>query len=227
MTCCSPTDEWRFSPVRKCAVVFGATSPVGRAVVRAALAEGYELTAVVPAAKGMGYADARVTVVEGDVLDSTGVTAAIVEDAAVFVALERASGSPHVLETAVRHIAAGCRARGVKRIVVLGIGGARLPTDAEPSLAVSVARWVRGATGAHDGDDVIRAVDWLRASKLEWTLVRVAALHDGASSDGKYTMGDAQLGMEAVSREDVAHAMVSCVENHLFVRQTPVVVPAS
>ena len=73
--------------------------------------------------------------------------------------------------------------------------------------------------------DAADHVERVRATDLDWTVVRAPRLGDG-NGTGDYRSGDIQLGFASVARADVARMILDCVEEETYVRELPKVGPA-
>ncbi len=96
------------------------------------------------------------------------------------------------------------------------------PTDT-PSLrfrlAVGLIR--RLAPGAYE--DIVRTADVVRASELDWTLVRVSLLSDGPMT-GRVNVGRVSRGIGMrLRRADLARFLLEQVQDTRYVRQAPLI----
>jgi len=185
--------------------VFGATGSVGRHLVSQALARGHRVTAFTRHPESIDPAP-RLEVVRGDVLDPAAVRAAIEGRDAVVVALGdgRRGG---VREAGTRAVVDAMTASGVRRLVcqsTLGAGDSRGNLDLFWK-HVMFGLLLRRAYADHQ-----RQEDVVRASALDWTIVRPAAFTDGPET-GDYRLGfgpDDRTTTLKISRADVAHALL-------------------
>jgi putative NADH-flavin reductase len=202
-------------------VVFGATGRTGRPLVRRALGAGHEVVAFartpsalddLVAALDDGHRE-RLTVVEGDVLDADAVATAVGGADAVTNVLGHADGSPDdVLERGGRHVLDAMCDRGVDRYVVLTGAGVRTDRDPGQSIGSRVMGGLLGLVAADLLADSEAHVDDVRASGLDWTVLRAPRLTDGEAT-GSYELGYLDLGLGAtLSRADAAAAMLDVLE---------------
>ncbi|MGW4847815.1 NAD(P)-dependent oxidoreductase [Nocardia brasiliensis] len=199
--------------------VFGATSTVGRLVVEQALAEGHQVTAFTRSATGLTQRHERLDIVEGDVLDSNSVQRAVAGQDAVLVSLGagrkgviRAEGTRAVIEAMNR--------TGVKRLIVqttLGVG------DSKANLNflwkyVMFGLLLRQAFADHVQQEV-----YVRASDLDWTIVRPSAFTDGPRTGGfrrGFPADERGLSLK-IARADIAAFMLEQLTDTTYLRQAP------
>jgi putative NADH-flavin reductase len=132
-------------------MVIGATGEIGNAVTRAALERGHDVTAFVRSPEKLGSLRDRVRVVVGDLADADAVAAAVAGHDAVVSALGSSPDASQldVPATAMRHILAGMRAGGIRRLVGLA-GSARRSPGCASRVAMCVppwSSWPRATTG--------------------------------------------------------------------------------
>jgi putative NADH-flavin reductase len=188
------------------ALVIGGTGGTGLATIKALLAGGHEVTALVRDASRLPALDG-VRVVTGDVLDAGAVAEAVAGQDAVFVTLGMTRGRPtaaDVCSAGTRHVVKAMQAAGVKRLLVvttLGMGETRSQAPLLFRLVMATILKPQIADKA-----VQEAV--VKASGLDWTLVRPVGLSSKPGT-GDYVVDPARVRKMQVSREDVAAAMVA------------------
>lgn len=188
--------------------VFGATGSVGRHVVTQALADGHRVTAFTRRPDSIEPA-LGLDVVVGDVLDPAAVRAAVEGRDAVIVALGdgRRGG---VREAGTRTVVEAMDATGVRRLVCQSTLGAG---DSRGNLNFVWKRLMFGLLLRKAYADHQRQEEVVRASTLDWTLLRPSAFTDGAMT-GTYNSGfgpDDRSTALKISRADVAHALLAQV----------------
>ncbi|MGX1771341.1 NAD(P)-dependent oxidoreductase [Nocardia brasiliensis] len=199
--------------------VFGATSTVGRLVVEQALAEGHQVTAFTRSATGLTQRHERLDIVEGDVLDSNSVQRAVAGQDAVLVSLGagrkgviRAEGTRAVIEAMNR--------TGVKRLIVqttLGVG------DSKANLNFLWKYVMFGLLLRQAFADHVQQEAYVRASDLDWTIVRPSAFTDGPRTRGfrrGFPAGERGLSLK-IARADIADFMLEQLTDTTYLRQAP------
>jgi len=153
--------------------------------------------------------DPRVTVVEGDARDPDAVATAIkdAEAVACVLGLQKPQGTE--VSDGTRVICEQMREAGVQRLVAvtaMGVGDSRDDTGAFGRLLM---RTVLRKTF----EDRIRQEDVIKASGLDYTIVRPIRLVDGPRTESYDAGPDVRAGMSAkVSRADVAHLVLRQLE---------------
>jgi uncharacterized protein YbjT (DUF2867 family) len=163
-------------------VVFGANGQTGRLLTRRALDKGHSAVAVTRHPQTFPIADPQLTVACADVREPSSLVEVVCEADAVVSAL----GVPfslRAIETysvGVRNIIAAMRETGARRLVVVSSTGAypypnRVDTPASLRLFEPVITRTIGKTTY---DDHRRMEVIVRASRLDWTIVRPSGLFD-------------------------------------------------
>ena len=202
--------------------IFGATGRTGLPLCRQAIDRGHDVVAHTrsPAAlNGVPFADA-ITVVEGDAYTGEGVGDAVDGADAVVSVLGQGEGSPDdLLTVAGHHIVDAMNEHDVERFVTLVGAGVR-----EDGESVSLGGRVMGAMlkllARSVLEDAAEHVDRVRATDLDWTVVRAPRLTEG-DPDEDYRAGDISLGVESIDRADVARFVLDCLEDERYVRALP------
>jgi len=159
-------------------LVIGATGGSGRQLVAQALERGYHVTALVRNPARLPARSAGLSVVVGDVLDPPSVVAAVKGQDAVLSALghKRWFYPNRILSEGTRTILAAMAGQGVRRFIcetALGIGGAWW------RMGLSYTLLVRPFVLPFYFSDKVRQEALIRASGLDWTIVRPGVLTNG------------------------------------------------
>lgn len=185
--------------------VFGATGSIGRHVIDQALARGHRVTAFTRH-PGSVAPTAGLEVVAGDVLDPVAVRAAVEGRDAVIVALGDGRRG-EVREAGTRTVVAAMTDLGVRRLVCQSTLGAG---DSRGNLNLLWKHLMFGLLLRKAYADHERQEEVVRASTLDWTILRPAAFTDGPAT-GAYRRGfgpDDRTSLK-ISRADVAHALLA------------------
>ena len=202
--------------------VFGATGATGEQIVRAGLAAGHEVTAVVRRPDAMRVADPELRVVAGDVLQTESLPPGVAGAGAVLSALgARAMRRPTTVYSAGTAAVLGAmREAGVRRFV--GITAAPVGPRAQQSpldryLVHPLLWWAFGPVY----EDMRRMETLVAASDRDWTVFRPPRLTHAAAT-GRYRLAvDAPLPRAwTISRADLAAAMVAAVRDSTTVGHT-------
>lgn len=208
-------------------VVLGATGRTGRQVVEQALQAGHEVVAYVRNPDGLAAQGEGLTVVQGDILDAVRVSEAVAGADAVISAVGSTPDSPEAMLTrGMANVVAAMKEHGVRRLIVVTRAGVRLENDPAGLGRRLMLGWL-GIVAPHALRDAQGAVEVIRASGLDWTVVRAPRLSNGAGT-GRVRSGALPLGpMHAVSRADLARFMLEQLGDDRYVRQAPMIAPAS
>jgi putative NADH-flavin reductase len=204
-------------------LVIGATRGTGRQVMQQALAAGH---AVVALARDPARIDLphdvpaqRLSVVRGDVLDSSSLTPALADRDAVISTLGVTSRAPTTLYSqGMRHILQAMRATGVRRLVA--VSAAPLSSDdgdTLPSrLLLTPLLW---ALFRPVYADMATMEDEIRQSGLDWTIVRPPRLTDKPPT-GRYrtALNRSVRGGYTISRADLAAAILTLLDDPTSIR---------
>jgi uncharacterized protein YbjT (DUF2867 family) len=163
-------------------VVFGANGQTGRLLTRRALDMGHSAVAVTRRPDDFPFADPHLTVVRADVREA----ASLVEVVRGADAVASTLGVPFstrridTYSVGVRNIVDAMQSTGVRRLVVVSSTGAHAyPNRKETPLALRFVEPVVTRTiGKTTYDDQRRMEDIVRASGLDWTIVRPSGLFD-------------------------------------------------
>lgn len=204
-------------------VVFGATGGTGREIVKQALEAGHHVTAFVRSPARLGWEHPHLALAIGDVMDAVAVAQAIAGQEAVISALGPSRPPvPGMMEIAARNIVAGMQQHQVRRLISTTGAGVRDPQD-QPGLMDHVMKRLLTLLAANVLKDSAANVAVIRASELDWTVVRFPRLLDGPHT-GQYRVG--YLGKNAgiqLARADGADFILKELAGGAYIRQMPVV----
>ena len=165
----------------------------------------------------------RLSIVEGDVTDPAPVYRAIAGADAVLSVLGPTSNAPtYTVSKGMGHIIAAMEEHGVRRLIASVGAGVRDPQD-EPTLVDRLFAALVRLFSRHVYEDMARMAGQVRASNLDWTLVRVPMLTDDpgtGSVRAGYLGGDVGI---RLSREDLARFMLDQVDQPTYLCQAPVI----
>jgi putative NADH-flavin reductase len=203
--------------------IFGATGRTGRHLVEQALGAGHAVRALARDPARLDTRHERLAVIEGDVTDAARAEETVAGADAVLVALGHTKTSPHDVQTlGTRNILDAMRKHGVRRIVSLTGAGVADPNDA-PKLWNRAFSVLLGRLQPEVLADAERHAALIRASDLDWVIVRVPRLTD-APGTGAYRVGYVGKGTgPSIPRADVARFMLEQLTSDAHLRDAPMV----
>jgi putative NADH-flavin reductase len=209
-------------------LIIGASQGIGLETVRCALAEGHRVRAFARRAASIAIDNPELEKASGDALDRAAVSQAVQGVDAVIEAL----GAPKDLSallwgtklfsTATRILIDAMQAHGVRRLVaVTGLGAG----DSRGHLGLLFDALVFPLVLKRIYDDKDVQEQMIRASGLDWTIVRPGLLKDGAATGKARALTDPRDWRVApVRRADVAAFLVQEAFERKFAGQTPLLV---
>jgi putative NADH-flavin reductase len=203
--------------------LFGGTGRTGRRVLDRSLAAGYDVRMLARNPSGVGADRDHLTVVAGDVLDPGAVDETLAGADAVISVFGQVKDSPATLqEDGTRAIVNGMQRRGIRRIISLSGGGLHDPHD-RPKVADRVIRLLLRTFAGTVLADAEAHLTVLRASDLDWTVVRGPRLTEGPAA-GRYRVGWVGVGTGTqISRDDLADFIMTQVDDDRFRHALPFV----
>jgi putative NADH-flavin reductase len=204
--------------------IVGATGGIGQHLLRQAIAAGHEVTAVV---RNPDKITERVRVVPADLArpDSATLADAVNGADAILSGLgARTTAEAGVAWRGTGALVEAARDTGVRRLVVVSAAPmGTVPSPERPApprhdpgdgffMRHLGARFARTAFRTHYAD-LARMEDVVRASDLDWTISRPPKLTDKPLTGQYRTALDRNIrGGWSISRADVAHQMLHCLE---------------
>lgn len=213
------------SPLRL--ALFGATGGTGSLVLRQALDAGHHVTVLVRTRARLSLSHPNLTVLEGSVMDRDLVVQAVQGANAVVCALGAPpSSKDRIRERGTQIIVDAMQAAGVQRLVVQSSHGIGETAHELPWLMrwIIVPFYLKGAFEDHERQEEV-----VRASDLDWTLVRPPHLSNaGPATALAYGGGfdPTQMTMK-IARTDVARFLLRQAETTPPTRETVVVSTAT
>jgi putative NADH-flavin reductase len=201
--------------------IFGATGRIGLELVQRALAQGHEVTAVVRDPAPLAAWAERLEVIVASPLDGAAIAPSIKDRDVVLSALGPRPGAPAAIcAGAATAICGAMRETGVRRLLVVSASGPYVDSGDDPLTRFVVKPILRRAL--RDGfADLRTAEEIVRASDLDWTLLRPSRL-TGKPATGRVRRSmdrNLPLGM-FTSRADVAVEMLRAMDDPATVGHT-------
>ncbi|MGP9019223.1 NAD(P)-dependent oxidoreductase [Streptomyces sp. BR1] len=202
--------------------VFGATGRIGRQVVQQALAAEHQVTAVVRDPARCTLSGPGLEILRGDLSDPESLRPAVAGRDAVLSGLganKRADAAAGIAARLTRSIVTAMDAEGTRRLLVVSAGPVGPDAPDDPFLD----RLTLTLVNVFFKDvyaDLRRMESELASSALDWTSVRPVRLVDKPLT-GTYRKAIAGTPRSArsIGRADVAHAMLSMIDDAATVKQ--------
>jgi putative NADH-flavin reductase len=206
-------------------LVIGASRGIGLATVRALLAAGHSVRALARGASRIPIEDQRLEKLDGDALDRATIdralagTDAVIQSLGVAFTFDALLKGTTLFSKATRIIADAMRANGVRRLVVvtgLGAGDSR----GHGGFLYDAVLFPLLLKRVYDDKDVAEQI--VRASGLDWTIVRPGLLTNGPAT-GTYQVLVEPTSWRAgtISRADVADFLAKQVSDRTYFGKTP------
>ncbi len=204
-------------------LILGATGGTGRELVKQALGHGHTVRVMARSPDRLKTVHPRLEVLQGDISDTTALTAALKGQDAVLSALGVNDRNPNtILSDGVLNLLRAMKRQKVKRLIFvssLGVG------DSKGELG-PMYNWVLLPSLLKNVfADKERAEEAIRESNVDWTIVRPGSLKNKPLT-GKYRAGpDAakKRWFPRVGRADVADFILDTLEHNRYVRETPAI----
>ncbi len=200
-------------------LIFGSTGSIGRLLIKQALEQGHTVTAFTRDATKVNIKHNNLQVTRGDVMDPASVERAIKGHEVVLCSLG-AGRKGTVRSEGTRNIISSMEKVGVRRLIcqsTLGVG------DSWGNLNVFWKYIMFGLLLRPAYADHVRQEDYVRQSRLDWTIVRPGAFTDGERT-GKYRHGFSCTDRTTkikISRADVADFMLKQLIDDTCLHKTP------
>lgn len=190
--------------------VFGASGPTGLQVVRQALGKDFEVSAAVRRPEAFPLSSPRMRVVRTDALDYESVERAVAGNEAVISVLGGTyTRKPvSIFSAGVGNIMRAMTTHGLQRLVCVSsvcVAGKAAPGETLAFRMVLLP--IMQTLGRTAYADMRRMEDSLRASDLDWTIVRASGLFDGDRITD-YTVAPSSIPGRYTCRADLADALI-------------------
>ena len=199
--------------------ILGATGGTGNFLVNEALGAGHTVQALARDATVLPRHPGLVAI-EGDARDESAVKEVIAGADAVLSALgPRGAKSPGLLAAAARNTVGAMASTGARRLICVSAAGAYITGDPDVN---QVIRFILPRLLATAFADVRAMEDTVRASGLDWTLVRASRLTSRPGTGHYRVRPDLPPpGGGRIARQDVAHFILAALADGSWARAAP------
>lgn len=206
-------------------IIFGAAGGIGKYAVKHALAKGYQVTAYLRDKRKLDISDKKLKVVEGEISDYASVLNAVKGQDAVLwcvgIPLKRKYEKMQSLE-GYQILVKAMKEAGVKRLVDWGTPSVPFEKDKKSFVTVVPGVMARIALTMAK-EEMVEIGKLVRASGLDWTIVRFMAPKDTAyTGNVKVGFGDVKMSF-SISREDIGAFMVEQIESEQYLYSMPII----
>ena len=202
--------------------VFGGTGRTGQHLVDQALQKGYQVQMLARTPSRMTIKSDRLTVIKGDVLALDRVKETIEETDVVLSAMGPTSNKPeYVMTGGFDNIIAAMQEADIRRLIMATGAGVRDPQD-KPGFIDKLASLALNVFAKHVAQDSRQAVAKVRATDLDWTIVRVPRLTDNPAK-GSLKVGYVGDITPQLTRADMAMFMLNQIEDDTWIGKAPAV----
>lgn len=189
-------------------LVLGATGETGKHVVEQALRAGHDVTALVRDPTKL-TANPKLTVTKGDVTSATDIEKVLAGIDAVISALGARTKTDPICAQAATATVAAMQKAGVKRVVWLSAGGVGDSRTSLNNSSFIFGRIILPLFLSKPYANHLAAEETLRASSLDWTVLRPVQLVDTSTgAPVKAYVGDGKVPGLKIARADLAGFML-------------------
>ncbi|MEU5533749.1 NAD(P)H-binding protein [Streptomyces sp. NPDC020362] len=201
--------------------VFGANGPTGRLLTSQALAAGHQVAAVTRQPASFPLQHDRLEVVGADVLDPVAVDAAVAGRDAVLSTLGVPAGKEPIstYSCGTANMVAAMQRHRVRRLAVVSSSGVDPHPYSDGGFLFNrvLLPYVTNVLGKTLYDDMRRMEELVRASDLDWTIVRPSGLYHLPSATD-YTVAEGHADGRFTARADLAASMLALLDDDRHLR---------
>ncbi|MDH5229732.1 MAG: SDR family oxidoreductase [Gammaproteobacteria bacterium] len=200
-------------------IIFGSTGSIGQHLVKQSLEAGHTVTAFTRSPNKLNLNHIQLNIIQGDVLNQEDVEKAIKNQDAVICVLG-AGRKGEVRSRGTQHIIHAMKSNGVTRLICqssLGVGDSRKNLNFFWKY-IMFGLLLRPAYHDHELQEA-----HVKASNLDWVIVRPGAFTDGERT-GDYRHGFDPIDQSTVlkiSRADVADFLLKQLFDNRYLHQSP------
>lgn len=202
-------------------LVFGGTRATGLEIIKLLVERGEAVTAFVRPTSDLSLlTPLGVRTFKGDALDGESVQAAFEAGSyrAVISSLGSTRGDSPVDDVGTINVANAALAKGVNRLLMVSSIGAGESLDALPFYV----RWILGSALERK----TTAENYLKASELDYTIIRPGGLGEGPATDTGYLVDDTtQFKFGQIPRAEVARLLVQAFDDPASLRKVYHAIP--
>jgi nucleoside-diphosphate-sugar epimerase len=146
--------------------------------VSQALEAGHEVSVLARTPSKQALENSKLTVIQGDITDAEKVEQVVADSEAVKSVLGPTQNKPeYMVSQGIDHIIAAMDKNGIRRLVVSAGAGVADPDD-DPKFINKVFGFLIRTLTRYVYEDMTRTIDAVRATDLDWIIVRTPKLTD-------------------------------------------------
>ncbi|BCK56050.1 NAD(P)-dependent oxidoreductase [Nocardia wallacei] len=203
--------------------VFGANGLTGRLLTGQALAAGHQVTAVTRKPESFPLHHGQLDVLGADVLDPAAVDTAVAECDAVLSTLGVPAGKKPIstYSDGATNIVAAMQRHDVRRLAVVSSSGVdpRPYSDGGIFFNHVLLPYVTRVLGKTLYDDMRRMESLIRATDLDWTIIRPSGLYH-LPAVTEYTVVEGHADGRFTARVDLAASLLAALTDDRYLRTT-------
>ena len=203
--------------------IFGATGRTGNLLVEQALNAGHEITVLVRDVSKLNLHNDRLNVISGQIDDPGKVAEVVHGGEAILSALGPVHNRPTFeISAGMENIIAAMKKNGPRRLII-SIGAGVGDPNVSTSIMDRLITFVLKSTARYGYEDMFRAAEKVRASDLDWTIVRAPMLTDEPLRGKIRANALGQRFGPRLGRADLAQFMLMQLGDESFIRKAPVI----
>lgn len=203
--------------------VFGGTGKGGQFLVPRALDAGHEVVALSRNPARMTLQHERLTLVKGSIQDAASVDEVIRGADAVVSSLGANSKEPPFsISKGFDNILPSMKAHNVRRLI-MSVGAVIYDPLDKPQIPNHLFHFIWMNFQKNVYDDMLQVVEKVRASDLDWTIVRVPYLTERFSKPGTLRVGYLGDIGGMITRSDMSEFMIKQLESDAYIRKAPAI----
>ena len=202
--------------------VFGATGKTGQHIVQQALEAGHDVTALVRTPSKLTLQHNNLSVVQGDILDIDRVEKALQGADAVISVLGPINNKPEFnISRGMENILKAMQKQNIQRVIISAGAGIREPEDKLKLIDRFFGLLLR-VLSKNAVADMEHTVQKVKASNLNWTVVRVPMLTDEPAKE-KLKVGYLGDISYRITRADMASFMLKQTDDTQYLHRAPAI----
>lgn len=202
--------------------VFGGSGRTGQILVRKALEQGHEIRALVRTPSKMTASHPRLTLVQGNLQDRNKVAETITGTDCVISLVGPGKGEKaDLMRSLAAHLVETMSAAGIRRVIYITGAGVTQPED-PPALTAKILIPIMKLFARDVLDDSFGGVNRIKASNLDWIVIRAPMLGDDPVS-GVYRTGYIKPTFKKLPREDLADFILKQLNDNTWLGKLPII----